>query len=314
LICLNMDMEIIKACDIDNKIENASVAFGVFDGVHLGHKKIIERMMDTQNTKKTVLTFYNHPEDIINKNKGIKYITTRRQKEEILKNMGVEMIVYIHFTQEVKNTTADDFIKKYMLDKFDLKKVTVGFNNRFGKDGKGSGQLLGQMGLAYDYDVEIVDKVCMGNEIISSTTIRKALAEGDIEKANTMLGRAFYVISTVINGKRLGRKLGFPTANLRMPDDLMMPQNGVYLTKTIVQDSEYYSITNVGQNPTFKNHPYRIETFIIDFDENIYDKEIKVCFLKKIRDEKKFENLDELKKQIYNDTNCAKKFISAKMF
>jgi riboflavin kinase/FMN adenylyltransferase len=308
-----MDMEIIKVCDITKKIKNASIAFGVFDGVHLGHKKIIERMMDIKNTKKIVLTFYNHPEDIINKNKTIRYITTRGQKEEILRNMGVEMIVYIHFNDEVKNTTADDFIKKYMLDKFDLKKVTVGFNNRFGKDGQGSGELLIQMGKRHAYDVEIVDKVCLHDEIISSTTIRKALLDGNIEKANAMLGRAFYVTSTVINGKRLGRKLGFPTANLRMPEDLVMPQNGVYLTKTIVHDSEYYSITNVGQNPTFKNHPYRIETFIIDFDENIYDKEIKVCFLKKIRDEKKFESLDELKKQIYNDTNCAKKFISAKI-
>jgi riboflavin kinase/FMN adenylyltransferase len=99
-----------------------------------------------------------------------------------------------------------------------------------------------------------------------------------------------------------------------MPEDLVMPQNGVYLTKTIVHNQEYYSITNVGQNPTFKYHPYRIETFIIDFDENIYDKEIKVCFLKKIRDEKKFESIDELKKQIYNDTNCAKKYISTKIF
>lgn len=309
-----MDMEIIKACEISKKIENASIAFGVFDGVHLGHKKIIERMMDTNDTKKIVLTFYNHPEDIINKNKTIKYITTRKQKEDILKNMGVDCIVYIHFTKDVKNTTADDFIKTYMLDKFDLKKITVGFNNRFGKDGLGNGDLLIQMGKQHHFDVEIVDKVCLNREIISSTTIRKALLEGDIEKANEMLGRAFYVTSTVINGKRLGRKLGFPTANLRMPEDLVMPQNGVYLTKTIVHNQEYYSITNVGQNPTFKNHPYRIETFIIDFDENIYDKEIKVCFLKKIRDEKKFESIDELKKQIYNDTNCAKKYISTKIF
>lgn len=303
-------MEIIKVTSISKKIQKASVAFGVFDGVHLGHQKIIKRMMDTTDTKKIVLTFYNHPEDVISKDKKIKYITTLKQREQLLKELGVESIVYIDFTEEIRNMKPEEFIYKFVLDKFDLRKITVGFNNRFGKNGAGSGQLLMQLGQENNFDVEIVDKVCLDKEIISSSAIRSALSSGDILKANAMLGRDYCIKSNVIGGKRLGRKLGFPTANISMPETLIMPANGVYLTKAKVNDKLYYSVTNVGVNPTFKNHPYRIETFIFDFEDDIYEKEIEISFLNKIRDEKKFESIDELKKQIYNDTNCAKKYIA----
>jgi riboflavin kinase/FMN adenylyltransferase len=166
-----------------------------------------------------------------------------------------------------------------------------------------------EMGKENNFNVEIVDKVCLDKEIISSSAIRAALSSGDIQKANAMLGRDFSIRSNVIGGKRLGRKLGFPTANLSMPNTLIMPQNGVYITKTKVNNKQYYSITNVGMNPTFKNHPYRIETFIMDFEDDIYDKEIEISFLNKIRDEKKFECIDELKKQIYN-IQMRKKYIA----
>lgn len=303
-------MEIIKATSINKKIEKASIAFGVFDGVHLGHQKIIKQMMDTIDTKKIVLTFYNHPEDVINKENKIKYISTLKQRERLIMDFGVESIVYIDFTQKIKNMLPQDFIKEFILDKFDLKKITVGFNNRFGKDGCGDGRLLIQIGKEYNFDVEIVDKVCLDKEIVSSSAIRAALSMGDIVKANAMLGRDFSIKSSVIDGKKLGRKLGFPTANIKMPESSIMPKNGVYITKTKINNKQYYSLTNVGINPTFKNHPYRIETFIFDFEDDIYEREIEISFLNRIRDEKKFESIDELKKQIYNDTNCAKKYIA----
>jgi len=304
-------MELIKIADIDKKIKDSSIAFGVFDGVHLGHKKIIERMMDKENTKKIVLTFYNHPEEVINKESKVNYITTLKQREHLLKELGVEIIVYIDFTQQIKNTMPKDFVKQFILDKFDLKKITVGFNNRFGKYGQGSGELLMQMSKEYNFDVEIVDKVCINDEVISSSAIRAALIAGNVKKAGQMLGRDFSVKSKVIDGKKLGRKLGFPTANIKISEKLIMPKNGVYITKTKFRNKEYFSITNIGINPTFKNHPYRAETYILDFNRNIYEEEIEIFFLEKIRDEKKFESLDELKKQIYNDTNCAKIYISA---
>ncbi len=302
-------MRVVKMRDIKKRIPDASVAFGFFDGIHLGHQEILQHMLSSSPASKVVLTFDKHPRDVIFGIDKVKYITTKKQKEEIFAQMGVDYLLYIDFDETVMNMDPRRFVTEYLLKKIDIKKMTIGFNNRFGKAGAGDNALLKQIGAEEGFDVEAVAPVKFEGQVISSTAIRKEIENGNIERANQMLGREFYLCSRVIDGKHLGRKLGFPTANMQMPKKLIMPQNGVYLTKTCVAQRAYYALTNVGINPTFVNHPYRIETFILDFEGDIYGEILPIYFLKKIRDEKNFENLDELKKQLYNDTDYAKKYI-----
>lgn len=302
-------MKVLKMRNIKKRIPNASVAFGFFDGVHLGHQEILRHMLNGAPDTKVVLTFDKHPRDVIFGVHKVKYITTKKQKEEILATMGVEYLLYIDFDTKIMNMEPMHFVNEYLLQKIDIKKMTVGFNNRFGKKGMGDTALLRQIGTEKGFDVEVIAPVKLGEQVISSTAIRQAIEKGDIELANQMLGREFSLCSKVIDGKHLGRKLGFPTANMQMPQKLIMPQNGVYLTKAYIDGEEHFALTNVGINPTFVNHPYRIETHILNFDQDIYGNLLQICFLKKIRDEKNFENLDELQKQLYNDTDYAKKYI-----
>lgn len=299
-------MKTVKMKNIHKKIPDASVAFGFFDGVHRGHQEILRHMLNSAPTSKIVLTFDRHPKDVIFGVDKVKYITTKKQKEEIFAQMGVNYLLYIDFDEEIMNMEPRRFVTEYLLEKIGMKKITIGFNNRFGRAGAGDNALLEQIGAEKGFDVEVVSPVRHQGQVISSTAIRQAIEEGNIPLANDMLGREFYICSRIIDGKHLGRKLGFPTANMQMPQKLVMPQNGVYLTKTCIEEKEYFALTNVGMNPTFTNHPYRIETYILDFEGDIYGKLLPICFLMKIRDEKKFENLDELKKQIYNDTDFAK--------
>mgnify|MGYP001022563914 CR=1 FL=1 len=305
-------MKVITVDEITQKIDRASVAFGFFDGIHLGHQDIINRMAAEEGINKVVLTFLDHPESVIRgQDNNISYITTNVQKEALLSAMGVDYIVYIHFTKEVMALSPEDFIKKYLLAKFDLKKISVGFNNRFGRNGAGDSETLKVFGRTYGFDVEVAEAVVIDGVVVSSSLIRRLVAGGEVDKAAKYLGRYYDIEEQIIIGKQLGRTLGVPTINMAVQKNTLVPNSGVYLSRMTYKGEKFDSITNVGNNPTFVNHPYRIETHVFDFHQDLYGEYAGIEFIKKIRGEKKFQGIDELKNQIYNDMDCAKKIIQS---
>lgn len=289
--------------------ERLCIALGTFDGVHSGHKKIIQDVVNTsrgKNIKSAVLTFDNHPNTILKPDEGIMLITDNKAKARILSSLGVDYLFFIKFDNEFANTEAREFIK-ILRNNFNAEVLACGFNYSFGKKGKGNIQLLQKLKSEFNYELHVIDRVTYHNHIVSSSAIRKKLEAGKISDANSLLGHKLFYTGIVKKGKMLGRSLGFPTANIEVIKNSCL-KNGVYITNTYIEGKAYNSISNVGYNPTVGNDKRNIETYILDFDDNLYGKEIKIEFLEFIREEKKFESVDELKKRVDRDINTARKY------
>ncbi|RKD34482.1 bifunctional riboflavin kinase/FAD synthetase [Thermohalobacter berrensis] len=297
-------MEVIT--NIESKYPKpTAVALGNFDGLHIGHQALIKKMI--KESKKmglpsVVYTFKNHPTSLIANKKTPKTIMNNKQKFEILKSLGIDILYMIEFNNQIMNMNPKAFIKKLLIDRLNIKLVVVGFNYRFGYKAKGDCSLLKQMGDDLGFKVIVVPPVTKNEQVVSSTLIRKLIKEGKIKKANNLLGRHYTLQGKVIQGKGRGKKIGFPTANLLLNDNYVIPKKGVYKTITTVNNKKYISITNVGTNPTFTNeNKLNIETHIINFNDSLYGKEIEVSFKKYIREEKKFQNAEQLIKQLKED-------------
>lgn len=284
------------------------IALGSFDGLHLGHLKLIDKSIEIshkKNAKSMVFTFNNHPLTIINNEIAPKLLMDNDTKIEILDKLGVDIVNMVTFNKNFMQLSAEDFISE-IISHYKARGFIVGFNYRFGYKNLGDVDFLVELGKKLNFEVHIVDPVNFYGEIISSSRIRNVLSDsGNIENANLMLSRPFMLQGNIIYGKQLGRKLGFPTINLDYDKRFLLPRGGVYYTNVLYKNELYRSITNIGYNPTVKNTKLGVETHIIDFNKSIYGEHVKIYFLSRIRDEKRFYSLDALTHQLERDKKYA---------
>lgn len=293
-----------------------SLAIGFFDGVHKGHQAVIEHAIEqakTLNVKSAVMTFDPHPSIVLGKgNKKIFYITPLALKLEILEEMGVDTTFVVQFTSDFAKLSPEEFINQF-IRKLNVKHVTAGFDFSFGAYGKGDMNLMKQLADG-DFGVSVIDKQIEGEDKISSTRIRKCLVDGDMETVQKLLGRPYAVPGIVVQGDKRGRTIGFPTANVQSAEGSFIPAVGVYAVKILVQNKLYEGVCNVGYKPTFKNPDDKeltIEVHILDFNKNIYGEEVKVYWYKRLRNEQKFNGIEELKAQISRDKDRAIEYFYA---
>lgn len=290
-------------------LKGSVVTIGNFDGLHIGHQSLIDKSNEIARKKdltSVLLTFRNHPLNFI-MNKDLKKLMSLKRKYEVSKNFGIDKFVSIDFTEEICNLDPMNFVKKIIVEAFNGKEVVVGHDFRFGKARKGDIKLLREYSKEFEFNLHIIDPVIMDEKRISSTLIRELLDCGNVKKASKFLGRDYEIFGKVVHGKKLGRKLGYPTLNLEVDNEILIPKSGVYYTNAKINGKMYKSATNIGFNPTIEGDKFSIETFVLDFNEEIYDEQIYLYFKDRLRDEKKFNSLEELKKQMNEDIIKVKK-------
>ena len=285
--------------------ENAPycITMGSFDGVHIGHLKLIETTVSKAkelDCNSMIYTFSEHPKKALSPNALPELITNDNARMKIFKNNGLDSI-YLEDFFKIRNMSAEDFIYNILNDKFQIKCIIGGYNFRFGAEQKGDIKTLKDFGAKLGFDVIEVEPVIIGDKMVSSSLIRELLKAGDVEEAEKYLGRYFSISGKVVHGSKRGSKIGIRTANIEIENDIVLPKSGVYFTNTIVNNKIYKSITNIGCNPTFNGKIISVETHIFDFDSIIYDSEVEVVFLKWIRKEVSFDTAEEPKKQIDSD-------------
>ena len=286
-------------------LKNSTVTIGVFDGVHLGHQNLISQVVQEANADKscpTVITFLNHPASVLKDNFTTEFICSLEERIQLLKHLSVEQVIPISFDKQVANLSAEQFIG--LLQKtIKMQKIVIGPDFAMGRNRSGSHITLPKLAAKMGFQVKAINSVTDTSNIpISSTSIRKQIKSGDFKHVNSQLGRTFSLSGKVVEGMKRGRQLGYPTANLQIINpDIVIPADGIYATRTSVDDKLYLSATSIGNQPTFGDNQRTIESYIIDFAENIYGKKISIQFEKRIRDQKYFESTLELKKQMLKD-------------
>lgn len=309
-------MECIRCIeDLKSLKGRSGIALGTFDGLHIGHQTVIKNMIlacQRQNLCSSVLTFQNHPKEITTNKEAPPKILSIQDKVNLLESYGVERLILLPFDKKLMSMSAQTFIEDILVRSLKAKHIAVGFDFRFGHRAQGSVTTLKAYKKQGDYTLNIVEPVTQRGQKVSSSTIRNLLKNGRIEEVTKQLGRHHFVTGEVVKGKQLGNQLGFPTANLRMSENMSLIRPGVYATKTTICQMEYYSVSNVGYNPTFQE-PFQIETHILGFDQNIYGQTISVAFHKRIRDEKKMESLEQLSCAIGNDVSLSKMYFGIKV-
>ena len=305
-------------CTLDNlpeDIKNPVVTIGNFDGVHWAHqaifKKVIERAKDL-NGASVVITFEPHPIKIMSPNKAKPLITLLEQKRELVLNQGIDIFLLITFTLEFAAISASDFVKGILVDKLGIKEIVVGYDYTFGNNREGNINLLKEMGQQFNFKVHQVGPIYVGNSLVSSTSIRNLIMEGKVSEARQLLGRDYQIRGEVIKGRnRGGALLGYPTANVRVEDELI-PKEGVYVVTVDVGGKIYQGLTNIGYNPTFKGKTLSVETHIFDFSADILKQKIRINFLSRFRDEITFASIKDLSQQISRDVRQAREFFQKK--
>lgn len=300
--------------DPEEPIQNStSATIGNFDGVHIGHKKILGAVKEEakqQGLSSCVITFHPHPQKVL-QNIDIPLLTPIRERLKLLESEGIDVVACYTFTKDIAKISAEDFVTDILVGKLNLKHLIVGPDFSFGSKRQGNLELLNKMGVEYGFDTEVVETAKLDGEIVSSTSIRNLVREGNMFKAGRFLGYNFYIEGQVKEGERRGRQIGFPTANLDTDWDIL-PKVGVYATLAHVEGKVLNSITNVGYRPTFGHNELLIETHIFDFSANIYKKRIKVEFVDRVRDEQKFDGPEALIEQIKKDVERVKEILSTK--
>lgn len=288
------------------------VTIGTFDGVHLGHREVIaelKRISFETGGESVIFTFFPHPRMIVSPEEDtIRLLSTKEEKSFLLEELGLDHLVIFPFTKEFAALSYTDFVKNILVDKMHIHKLITGYDHKFGHDRKGDYHSLNQLARQFDFEVEQLNPLLVENVAVSSTKIRQALEAGDMKKANHFLGYSYLLKGKVVEGRRLGRQLGFPTANID-PDDShkMVPTDGVYAVYVTLDGNRYKGMLNVGTRPTVNsNVDHRsIEVNIFDFSRDIYQHDIAVNFVERIRNEVKFESLEKLKEQLVNDKTSA---------
>lgn len=289
------------------------IALGVFDGVHLGHQKLIKLTVDKAKKNdgiSIVVTFDPHPDKIINPGSNVFLLTTLEERINLIKELGVDVFLIIKFNKLMGKMPPENFVSKILVDSLQVKELFIGFNYKFGFQGKGNTNILREYSKFYKFKTNILKPISVNNAIISSTRIKDYISLGEIEKAKKLLGHDITISGRVISGKGRGRKLlDFATANIETPSDKIIPLNGVYLVEIEIDRKKYYGLMNIGIKPTFKESERTIEVHIMNFNKEIYNKKVAVNVLQKIREEKYFKHPDLLKKQIEDDILTANKML-----
>ena len=294
--------------------EPVAITIGTFDGVHIGHKKILEKVINhakDANLKSAVLTFFPHPRMVLQKDTDIKLLNTITEKQMILAKMGLDVLVIHPFTKAFSRLTATEFVRDLLVNKLKSKKIIIGYDHRFGRNRTANITDLIAFGNILDFSVEEIQAQEIEAVSVSSTKIRKALEEGDVATANSYLGYEYMLTGSVKKGKGLGRKLNFPTANLSIDEAYkLIPKTGAYTVKSILNGKEVYGMMNIGYNPTVNGTHKTIEIHFFDFKEDLYDLNIQIDMLHRLRDECKFDSLDALKEQLAKDKEASLRYIS----
>lgn len=289
------------------------IALGVFDGVHLGHQKLIKLTVDKARKNdgiSIVATFDPHPDIIINPEISVFLLTTLEERISLIKDLNVDVFLIIKFTKTISKMPPEDFISKILVDSLQVRELFVGFNYKFGFCGRGNADVLKEYSKFHKFKTNILKPISVNNSIISSTRIKEHINLGEIEKAIKLLGHEISISGRVISGKGRGRKLlNFATANIETTSDKIIPVNGVYLVGIKIDNNKYYGLMNIGIKPTFKETERTIEVHIINFNKKIYNQKVVINVLQRIREEKYFSNANLLKKQIEEDILVASKII-----
>lgn len=291
-------MEYIKGFEF--KLHNTAVTLGKFDGIHLGHRELIDIVLNTKKLKKVLFTFDINPLSIFF-GKELRIIDTTEERKLLLKNSGIDYVIDYPFTRETINTDADTFIREVIIDKLDAKKIVVGDDFKFGKDRQGDVNLLQKMSKVYKYKLVVVKKLVIDGAEVSSTRIRNLIKTGDVREAGTLLGRPFSVMGEIVHGNHLGHTVGMPTINLIPASNKLLPPFGVYTSDTELDGKIYRGVTNIGIKPTVGSTVPGVETWLFDLNRDVYGHFAKVKLLDFIRPEVKFNSLEELKKQVNLD-------------
>lgn len=298
-------MKIHQGLDNFPKIKNAIVTSGTFDGVHLGHIKILNRLREiaeASNGESVLITFWPHPRLVLQPDFKLKLLTDFDEKMLLLEKYGIDHLVKIPFTKTFSTLSSEAFVKNILIEKINTSKLVIGYNHHFGRNREGSFEYLKQNAADYGFEIEEIARQDVALVGVSSTKIRKALEKGEVDIAQKLLGRNYSVQGTVIHGNKNGKKIGFATANIHVNDPhKLIPADGVYAVKISYGSKEYSGMLNIGNRPTIKDGGKTIEVHIVDFSKDIYDEKLKIAFVKRIRNEMKFAGMDALKQQLKKD-------------
>jgi riboflavin kinase/FMN adenylyltransferase len=308
-------MNIYHSLDSIKSLENAVVTSGTFDGVHIGHQKILNRLKEISaqsNGESVVLTFWPHPRMVVSDDsQDLQLLSTIDEKIELFEALGIQHLAIIPFTRAFSELTSEEFIQQVLVEKIGTKKLVIGYDHRFGRNREGSFEFLKKNCAAYGFDVEEIPRQDIDDLAISSTRIRQALMSGQVGVAKGLLGRPYAVAGTVVKGKQLGRTIGFPTANLHLHESYkLIPANGVYVIKAYYQGKTYPAMLNIGVRPTVDGTLRTIEAHLFDFHKEIYGEDLKLEILHYLRPERKFDGLDALVEQIRKDQASALEYFS----
>lgn len=298
-------MQVFKSLNNLPKFNNAVVTIGTFDGVHLGHQKLLERINEIArkvNGESILITFHPHPRFVVQPDSDLKLLNTIDEKIELLEKYKVDNLIVAPFSKKFSNMPAISYVKDFLVENFKPHTLVIGYDHHFGKDRSGNINLLEEYKHIFAYKLEQISKETIDDIDISSTKIRQALLQGNVENANQLLGHEYTINGFVTKGNQIGRKIGFPTANVQLLVDYkLIPKNGVYIAKVKVENNIYEAMLNIGVRPTIEGLNKTIEVNILNFDKNIYGENIEIIMIEYIREEKKFENIEALKKQLGKD-------------
>lgn len=312
ILAFNMKMNNFK----ENSFrKNTITTIGTFDGVHVGHQKILKSLIEIgkkEDLESVVLTFFPHPRIVLQKDTEIKLINTIDERISILKSLGLDQIVVQKFTKEYSRLTATEFVRDILVNKLKIKTVIVGYDHHFGRNRSANIDDLKEFGQHYDFNVIEIPAQDINHVSVSSTKIRKALAEGDIETANKYLGYQFMLTGKVVTGNSLGKTLDFPTANIFIEESYkLIPKMGVYIVNSVIDGKTVYGMMNIGKKPTLEGKIQTIETHFFNFDQDLYGKTLQVNLMKRIRNEEKFSSIMDLKNQLIKDKKVALAYIDS---
>ncbi|MFA7359524.1 MAG: bifunctional riboflavin kinase/FAD synthetase [Candidatus Kapaibacterium sp.] len=307
-------MKIYRHLDKSNYDKKSIVTVGTFDGVHRGHRVVIDKLQELKNKfggRTVIVTFDPHPRLVLrNRANEIKLLSTTHERLEVFEQLGVDVVYVLKFTTEFSEHSAEDFLKMYLVEGIGLEHLVLGFDHSFGKNREGNYESLEKLTGKYNFDLYKVEEL-KGESRINSTTIRNLLSEGNLSKAKEILGADYTFEGKIVTGDRRGSTIGFPTANVHLSDEhKLLPKNGVYFVKVVLEQGEFYGMMNIGYRPTVSSgKDIYIEVNIFDFEKDIYGQKIKVVLKDYIRDEKKFNSLDDLVKQLNKDKEDCKKHL-----
>ncbi|MHA3047610.1 bifunctional riboflavin kinase/FAD synthetase [Riemerella anatipestifer] len=304
-------MKVISSISEYKNTSPTALSIGMFDGVHLGHQSIIKNLKKISDEKKLssgLLTFWPHPRTIFNPNENLKLLNTLTEKTSLIENLGVDFLFLQNFDEDFRNLSADDFVKKILVDKLNVKHLIIGHDHRFGKDKKGDFNLLQKMATEFDFEVQQLGAIQLENQNISSTKIRNAITSGDFKSANDMLGYHYPLSGKVIHGKKIGRTIGYPTANISIDNIKLLPKKGAYIVEVWINNLFYKGMLSVGTNPTVSGTELSVEVYILDFNKDIYDQDITIKFRDFLHEEIKFDGLEALIKKLDKDKALTESF------